>query len=91
MFNRSLPVRLPLSREVFSQVRLPPQTTGPYHHRADAALGLGMAGASASAASVTTLVQFTDPPGELFDALGRHAQRHGGGLGHQVIVALTVT
>jgi hypothetical protein len=36
------------------------------------------------------LVQLIDLPGELFDALGEHAQRQVGGLGHRVLAVLAV-
>ncbi|MGA5206717.1 hypothetical protein [Streptomyces variegatus] len=36
------------------------------------------------------LVELVDLSGELFDALDEHAQRHVGGLGHRVLVSLTV-
>ncbi|MER7483931.1 hypothetical protein ABTX60_40900 [Streptomyces sp. NPDC126510] len=36
------------------------------------------------------LVQLIDLRGELFDALGEHAQRQVGGLGHRVLVSPTV-
>ncbi|MDQ0407269.1 hypothetical protein ABVB69_06170 [Streptomyces sp. NPDC000349] len=35
------------------------------------------------------LVQLVDLRGELLDALGQHAQRHVGGLGHRVLVSPT--
>ncbi len=36
------------------------------------------------------LVQLVDLAGELLDALGEHAQRHAGGLGHRVLVSPTI-
>ncbi|MGW1625634.1 hypothetical protein [Streptomyces sp. NPDC002172] len=33
------------------------------------------------------LVQLIDLPGELLDALGQHAQRQVGGLGHRVLAS----
>ncbi|MEU5089843.1 hypothetical protein [Streptomyces sp. NPDC021356] len=62
----------------------------PPQSEADAVALASSCGARRSTSRVRCWFKLIDLRGELFDALGEHAQRHVGGLGHRVLGSPTV-